>query len=65
MRVNYRNLPTGDKDADGSTSPAGKIGKVLGKVASLAVGAYAAKKVGGGLSDVGKGLSDLSESDDE
>ena len=65
MRVNYRNLPDGDKDADGSTSPTGKIAKVVGKVAKLAVTAYAAKKIGDGLSDVGEGLSEPKAHNDE
>ena len=52
MRVNYRNLP----DSEGDKTLVQKAGSVIGKAAKLAVTAYAAKKVGKGLSDVGKGL---------
>jgi hypothetical protein len=50
MRVNYRKEPEDDETL------VSKAGKVIGKAAKLAVTAYVGKKVGKGLSDVGKGL---------
>lgn len=50
-RNKYRNLPEDD-----DRTLVQKAGSVIGKVAKLAVGAYAAKKVGSGLEAVGKGL---------
>lgn len=51
MRVSQRKLPEDD-----DRTLVQKAGGVLGKVAKLAVGVYAAKKIGGGLKEVGEGL---------
>lgn len=60
MRVNYRkeNPDAVDYGDEGSTVVE-KVGSALAGAAKLAVGAYAAKKIGGGLSDVGEGLKEL------
>lgn len=63
MRVNLRkeNPDAVDYGESGDGGLAENPGGVLAKAATLAVAAYAAKKIGGGLSDLGKGMESSSE----
>ena len=59
MRVSQRKLPDEDETVGA------KIMRGVGKVASLAATVYVGKKVGDGLSEVGKGLQEPKAHNDE